>query len=159
MSGNETDMDDGPAEQAVFEAIAGALQPAELPAERRARMRTRILAGAAAVEPPAGTATYRGDDGWVVASEFVHFRMLRVDEAAGTAEMLVRLLPGVVVPEHSHAKEEQMVILEGECHVGEHLLRQGDVHVAPAGTRHAPITTRSGVLLFLRSEFPLPAQP
>jgi quercetin dioxygenase-like cupin family protein len=159
MTVNDADMNDDQDEQAALEAIAGALQPAELTAERRARMRARVLAATAIAGPPAGTATYRGDDDWVIASEFVRFRMLRVDEAAGTAEMLVRLLPGVVVPEHSHAKEEQMVILEGECHIGEHLLRQGDVHIAAPGTRHAPITTRSGVLLFLRSEFPLPAQP
>jgi putative transcriptional regulator len=84
-------------------------------------------------------------------------KWLRKDEVAGTQEVLIRLGPGAVVPEHSHNKEEHMVILDGELHLGSHLLRQGDVHIAPPGSWHPPITTERGVLMLLRCEYPFPA--
>jgi anti-sigma factor ChrR (cupin superfamily) len=63
----------------------------------------------------------------------------------------------VQVPAHSHRKEEQMIILEGELKVRGHRLRQGDVHVAHPETWHPVITVDRGCLILLRSECPLPA--
>ena len=68
----------------------------------------------------------------------VRMKWLRKDELEGVQELLIRLAPGAVVPEHSHNKEEHMVILDGELHLGSHLLRQGDVHIAPPGSWHPP---------------------
>jgi quercetin dioxygenase-like cupin family protein len=81
-------------------------------------------------------------------------KLLRRDPVAGTQEMLLRLGAGVQVPAHSHSKEEQIIILEGELMLGEHLLRQGDVHVAPPGSWHPVITVERSCLLLLRSEIP-----
>jgi quercetin dioxygenase-like cupin family protein len=143
-------------EQRVFSALGESLTPAALPPDLHARLRHRILQAAAPA--PEGTTTWRlRDAGWFSPAPHVEMKQLRLDEAAGTQEMLIRLAPGVRVPEHSHRKEEQMIILEGECHVGDHLLKQGDVHVAPPGSWHPAITTQRGVLLLLRCEHPLPA--
>lgn len=140
-------------------ALAAALAPRTVDGDRRAALRERILRRVAQERAPLpGTTTWRtADDGWFEPAPFVRMKVLRIDERAGTQELLIRLEPGVRVPEHSHSKEEHMVILEGELHVGEHLLRTGDVHVAAPGTWHPAITTRIGVLLLLRCEHPLPA--
>ena len=50
--------------------------------------------------------------------------------------------PGGVVPAHRHEREEEFIILEGECHIGTHKLVAGDVHIAAAGSWHEPVTTR-----------------
>jgi len=150
--------DDADAERA-FEALARTIRPAPLDETRRERMRARVLQAAQAsvvgVAPPRGTQSFdAGEDGWLAASEFARVKILRIDSEAGMQEMLVRLLPGVVVAAHTHQRQETMVILEGDCHVGEHLLSTGDVHIAPGGSWHPPITTCSGALIYLRGEYP-----
>lgn len=150
------DIADDELERQVHGAIGTALAPQPMPPGVQSRLRSRIAA--LATTPPEGTATWRvGDDGWSGRTPGVAMKLLRRDTVAGTQEMLLRLGAGVQVPAHSHTKEEQMVILEGELRVGEHLLRQGDVHVAPPGSWHPMITVERGCLLLLRSEFPLPA--
>lgn len=146
-------------EAAGWAALAAALAPRNVAADRHAVLRDRILRRVAQERAPLpGTTTWRAvDDGWFDPAPFVRMKVLRIDEQAGTQELLIRLEPGVRVPEHSHSKEEHMVILEGELHVGEHLLRTGDVHVAAPGTWHPSITTRTGALVLLRCEHPLPA--
>jgi quercetin dioxygenase-like cupin family protein len=64
--------------------------------------------------------------------------------------------PGGTVPAHRHECEEEFIVLEGECHIGTHKLVAGDVHIAPAGTWHEPVTTQTGVLVLLRGEYPHP---
>ena len=148
--------DDETLEAAAYAALTDALRPVPLADSRRAAMRARILAQAA--PPPAGTETFRVQDGgWFSPAPRIEMKLLRCDEAAGTQELLIRLGAGVRIPEHSHAKEEQMVILSGECHLGEHLLRAGDTHVAPPGSWHPAITVEQEVLMLLRAEYPLPA--
>jgi quercetin dioxygenase-like cupin family protein len=61
-----------------------------------------------------------------------------------------------VIPAHRHEREEQFIILEGECYIGTHRLVAGDVHIAAAGSWHEPVTTESGVVVLLRGEYPHP---
>lgn len=150
-------MDDDTEAEAVFAALAAAVPAVELGQGQRDRLRRRIIERIAAAPPPSGTETFRSEgDGWLTSSEFIEMKMLRVDETEGTQELLIRFLPGVSVPAHSHLKEEQMIIIEGECYIGEHPLRAGDVHVAPAGSWHPVITSKTGTLLLLRCEYPFP---
>ena len=150
-------MDDDTESELVFAALATAVAPVELGHDQRARLRERIIARITAAAPPSGTETFRSQgDGWLTSSEYIAMKMLRVDEIAGTQELLIRFLPGVSVPAHSHLKEEQMIIIEGECFIGEHPLRAGDVHIAPAGSWHPAITSKTGTLLLLRCEYPFP---
>lgn len=152
-------MDDDTATESVFAALAEAVASVELGEDQRARLRRRIIEQIAAAPPPSGTETFRSQgEGWLTSSEFIELKLLRIDKAAGTQELLVRFRPGVEVPAHSHLKEEQMIIIEGECCIGEHPLRAGDVHIAPAGSWHPAITTKTGTLLLLRCEYPIPYQ-
>jgi quercetin dioxygenase-like cupin family protein len=149
-------MNDEIIEQQVFAELGAAFVPAPMVAAQRDALRARIVSRT--LPPPDGTTTYRvSDDGWFDAAPNVRMKLLRRDLAEGTQEMLIRLGAGVRVPEHSHRKEEQMIILEGECHLGGHLLRAGDTHVAPPGSWHPAITVEHSVLMLLRSEYPLPA--
>jgi quercetin dioxygenase-like cupin family protein len=77
------------------------------------------------------------------------------DEAAAT--VLIRALPGARLAAHRHSKEELLIVLEGECHTGTHPLRAGDIHFAGAGSWHDDITTRTGVVVLIRGEYPAPA--
>ena len=156
MSGPATpDDEDMPLD--LQESLASAVRPAELGAEQRDRMRRRIV-DRAREQAPEGTRTLRANEGdWIQVAPFVEVRELRRDEASGTHTSLMRLRPGGVVPAHRHEREEEFIILEGECQIGTHKLVAGDVHIASAGSWHEQVTTRSGVLVLLRGEYPHPS--
>lgn len=139
------------------ESLASAVRPAELGAEQRDRMRRRIV-DRAREQAPEGTRTLRANDGeWIEIAPLVEVRELRRDEEPGTHTSLMRMRPGGVIPAHSHEREEEFIILEGECQIGTHRLVAGDVHIAAAGSWHEQVTTRSGVLVLLRGEYPHPS--
>jgi quercetin dioxygenase-like cupin family protein len=141
----------------LIATIADSLQPMELSAERRDRMRDRVLQ-LARESTPAGTITVRSTAAeWLEIAPHVSMRELHRDESAGTHTSLMRMSAGGVIPPHRHSRDEVFVILEGECHIGTHLLCAGDVHAAKAGSTHAAITTRSHVLVLIRGEYPYPA--
>ena len=149
--------DDGDLLQDLQDRLAAAVAPAELGTEQRNRMRRRIVE-LAREQPPEGTRTLRGgESAWVEIAPFVEVRELRRDEAAGMHTSLMRLRPGGVVPAHRHEREEEFIILEGECYIGSHRLVAGDVHLAAAGSGHEPVTTESGVVVLLRGEYPHPS--
>lgn len=157
MSSPQDMHDDAELERQTFERLAASLTPTPLSPDRHLAVRARLLAQIA--PPPDGTTTFRKDgDGWTPTAPNVEMKMLRIDAEAGTSEMLIRLGAGVRIPEHSHRKEEQMIILEGELLLGDHLLQAGDSHVAPPGSWHPAITVARSVLMLLRSEYPLPAE-
>ena len=140
----------------LAESVALAVKPAELAIEQRDRMRKRVLQRARDTAPE-GTATQRGSHtDWIEIAPLVEIRELWRDQAAGTHVSLMRMQPGGVIPMHRHTKDEDFVVLEGECHIGRHLLRAGDSHKASAGSIHADVTTRTGVTVLIRGEFPYP---
>jgi quercetin dioxygenase-like cupin family protein len=143
--------------QDLQDALAAAVQPAELGIELRDRMRRRTLE-LAREQSPAGTRTLRAAEAeWIEVAPFVEVRELRRDEVAGMHTSLMRMRPGGMVPAHRHEREEEFIVLEGECYIGTHRLVAGDVHIAAAGTLHEPVTTQTGVLVLLRGEYPHPA--
>ena len=63
-------------------------------------------------------------------------KTLLMDRATGLVTALMRMAPGVKLPDHQHVKIEQTYVLEGslccpegECHAGQFVWR-------PAGSRH-----------------------
>lgn len=149
--------DDNMLMQDLQDALAAAVQPAELGTDLRDRMRRRMLE-LAREQPPEGTQTLRGGEAaWIEVTPFVEVRELRRDERAGTHTSLMRMRPGGSVPAHRHERDEEFIVLEGECHIGTHKLVAGDVHIAPAGTWHEAVTTTTGVLVLLRGEYQHPS--
>jgi quercetin dioxygenase-like cupin family protein len=142
--------------KSLQDALAAGLRPAELGAEQRERLRRRVLEQARE-RPPEGTRTLRaGEAIWIRIAPFVEIRELQRDEVSGTHTSVLRMHPGGVIPAHRHAREEEFIVLEGECQIGTHKLVAGDVHFAAAGSWHEPVTTRGGVLVLLRGEYPHP---
>ena len=142
--------------KSLQDAFAAGVKPAELGMEQRERLRRRMLEQARE-QAPEGTRTLRADEAvWIQIAPFVEIRELQRDEVSGTHTSLMRMRPGGVIPAHRHAREEEFIVLEGECQIGTHKLVAGDVHIAAAGSWHEPVTTRSGVLVLLRGEFPHP---
>ena len=138
-------------------SLSESLAPVAVSPEAILRMRQRIRSQIPKMRAPAGTNTYRaGGDQWVDGLSGVQLKFLRIDEAAGTQEVLVRFEPGAVVPAHTHTKEEQMIIIEGTVLVGEHRLNAGDMHVAQALSKHDELSSPDGALLLLRCEHPFP---
>ena len=124
--------------KSLQDALAAGVRPAELGVEQRERLRRRIL-DQAREQTPEGTRTLRADESaWIQIAPFVEVRELRRDETSGTHTSLMRMRPGGSVPAHRHEREEEFIVLEGECHIGTHKLVAGDVHIASPGSWHEP---------------------
>ena len=66
----------------------------------------------------------------------VEQKTLLVDRSTGLLTALMKMAPGVKLPDHEHVKIEQTYVLEGSlmCHEGE--CRRGQFVWRPAGSRH-----------------------
>src|SRR5512134_1960124 len=149
--------DDLRADGPLLVELAAGLKPAQLSGEQREGMRARLRSTLSA-QLPEGMTTLRGADGeWLSINPLVQIKVLRVDAAAGNQTLLLRAAPGAVLPRHRHSREEEFIVLEGECRIGELRLSAGDAHFAAAGSWHEDITTESGVLVLVRGEYPAPA--
>ena len=148
---------DGDLSESMQRAFASAVRPAELSSEQRERLRRRILERALD-QASAGTRTLRATEGeWIEIRPFVEVRELCRDAASGMHTSLVRIWPGGIIPAHRHEREEECIVLEGEFQIGAHKLSAGDVHIAAAGSWHEQVSSRSGALVLLRGEYPLPS--
>jgi len=146
-----------PIETALFARLAAALPSHELPGEQRERMRRRVMQSIAS-GPSSDTTTVRADGGeWIALSPLVKVKVLRVDALAGNQTVLVRAEPGGSLPRHQHRHDEEFIVLEGECRIGNLQLHAGDATFAPAGSWHDEITTDTGVLVLCRGEYPAPS--
>jgi len=64
---------------------------------------------------------------------------------------LTRLAAGSRLPAHVHVGDEESLVLEGSCYLGDVFLTQGDYMVARTGSRHGEVYSPEGCLLFVRS--------
>ena len=139
----------------LFTRMANALRAVQLPDEQRDRLRARLQS---LTTLPAGMSTLRGADAeWLALNPLVEIKVLRVDAAAGNQTVLLRAARGAVLPRHRHSRDEEFIVLEGQCHIGSLRLEAGDAHFAAAGSWHDDITTETGVLVLVRGEYPAPA--
>lgn len=152
-----SERDDDTGLEALFATLATGLKPATISDTQRSRMRERVRAIPAA-QLPAGMATLRGAAGdWLSLNPLVQIKVLRVDAEAGNQTVLIRAAAGAMLPRHRHSRDEEFIVLEGECRIGELRLEAGDAHFTAAGSWHDDITTDSGVLVLVRGEYPSPA--
>lgn len=146
---------DGAGEGAsLLEMFVDALKETQLSDAQRQALGERVLAATAECTPPL-TETVRAQSvPWQQAWTGVWLRVMRRDVGADLQVTVLRIEEGGRVPGHVHAKDEECLVLEGEILIGSHRLRQGDYHLARAGTHHPDITSPSGALLMVRSEIP-----
>ncbi|MEE4376044.1 MAG: cupin domain-containing protein [Candidatus Competibacteraceae bacterium] len=136
-------------------AISEAVKPHPLTAERKESMRSRILNRIATTPAPApaGTLTVRADErGWIAITPQIEIKVLHRDLEQNVQTTLWRVQPGAFVPPHYHQLNEECLVLEGEIKVGDHIVRQGDMHIALAGHTHPKVESTTGALLLLRAE-------
>lgn len=126
------------------DAAIDAIEPVTPPAELRARILDAVRG------TPQNSRTVRADEGrWLRVLDGVTVKQLSVDEARGTATILMSLAPGARVPGHDHRGPEDSFVISGSCHIGPTFLRQGDFHHADGGTHHAEIVSDEGCVLLL----------
>ena len=138
----------------VLAALLSALPEARLDAGRKARLRERVLARAAAAgEPEPLMRILRAGEGeWRTFLPRIHLKLLRLDPERGTQTSLWRLDPGAVIPAHDHAGEEECLILEGGVTWDDVVYGPGDYLLARPGLRHTAFHSERGALLMIRSE-------
>lgn len=117
------------------------------------RARRKVLEGIAYASSSKHTTIHAGADGWQPFLDGVRCKVL--NEAANVLSYLLWLEPGAVLPAHRHPIDEECIVLEGELRMGDTLvMRAGDYHLGRAGVLHAPITSDTGALVFLRGAPP-----
>ena len=88
------------------------------------------------------------DHGWERMAPGVERKVLWV--SGGAQSCMVRMAPGASVTAHSHAMDEECVVLEGTLHIGPDIvLNAGDFHVGRKGSTHELATTQTGALVVL----------
>ncbi len=107
------------------------------------RLAQRIAAdtGKPAAPPPAPQ--YREPD-WEEVAPGIFCKLLANDAARDRVSMLVRLLPNVEYPPHTHAGLEELHLLEGELWIDDRKLHPGDYNRAEAPTGDKRVWSETG---------------
>lgn len=132
-----------------------------LPAERGERLQQRLLARIAAqTTRQDALASVRADEGrWQPFVSGIQVKFLR--RSGAFQSYLLQLAPGSVLPPHRHPLIEECVVLEGSLRIrngrDDIIATKGTFHLAPAGEKHATISTDTGALIYLRGAVPSPA--
>src|ERR1700733_6422513 len=136
----------------LTDAFVDGIAPVELGTAERERMRARILKRVAAT-PPSGMMTVRAHEGvWRDFGPGVQIKVLHEEISTNAMSYLLRMEPGARVPVHSHTQEEDCLVLEGEPPIGDQVMGSGDWHLARPGSTHVDFWSKTGCLLFIRSE-------
>jgi anti-sigma factor ChrR (cupin superfamily) len=109
----------------------------------QARLASRIAqdTGKPAVKPPP---RQWQEPEWEEVAPGIFCKLLATDEVSHQVSMLVRLLPNVEYPPHTHAGIEELHLLEGELWIDERKLRPGDYNRAPPGTGDKRVWSETG---------------
>jgi anti-sigma factor ChrR (cupin superfamily) len=81
---------------------------------------------------------------WEEVSPGIFCKLLANDTQRRRVSMLVRLLPNVEYPPHTHAGLEELHLLDGELWIDERKLRAGDYNRAEAPTSDKRVWSETG---------------
>ncbi len=99
------------------------------------------------------TRTVRAADlAWEPFLPGVERKILFVDKTAMVSGVLYKVAPGASVGNHSHGMIEECLVIEGEIDIDGMTVRAGDVHLAMPGSRHGPLSSRLGALVYIRGD-------
>jgi anti-sigma factor ChrR (cupin superfamily) len=129
-----------PAVDALVAWPADVLRPT---ASLQSRLAQRIAAdtGADPVLPPARQWT---EPDWEEVAPGIFCKLLATDTERDRVSMLVRLLPGVEYPPHTHAGLEELHLLDGELWIDERKLYPGEYNRAEAPTGDKRVWSETG---------------
>jgi anti-sigma factor ChrR (cupin superfamily) len=81
---------------------------------------------------------------WEEVAPGILCKLMATDTNAHRVSMLVRLLPGVEYPPHTHAGLEELFLLDGELWIDERKLYPGDYNRAAAGSGDKRVWSETG---------------
>jgi anti-sigma factor ChrR (cupin superfamily) len=116
------------------------LRPAPSLQERLAR-RVAADTGGELVAPPA---RQWSEPDWEEVAPGIFCKLLATDARKDVVSMLVRLLPGVAYPPHTHAGVEELHLLDGELWIEDRKLHPGDYNRATPGTGDKRVWSETG---------------
>ena len=147
---------------AVTEALARSLRKGPQPSTglrerilreaQRHKAQAAMLAHLESLQPkPLGGLAFlkaAGEGGWLpLRVPGAAVKVLSFDPASRHAVLLGKLEPGARYPAHVHQRPEDLVMLSGDLHVGDEVLRPGDFHHAEAGSSHGVNWSEQGCVL------------
>ena len=147
---NHTDDEHDNTEAELTEMICQALATSDMPLPNRPALRSRLLSRVNASHcVQAKWITVRSRDGdWHDVKAGVRAKTLW--DGAHSSSILIEMQPGASLPMHRHASLEEGIVLTGGFQIDGRELGPGDYHMSYAGSRHGRITSRQGVLAYLR---------
>jgi anti-sigma factor RsiW len=112
-------------------------------ASLKQRLASRIAAdkGVARVDPP--PREWKEPD-WEEVAPGIFCKILATDTERDRVTMLVRLLPGVSYPPHTHAGVEELHLLDGELWIEDRLLFPGDYNYGTPGASDTRVYSETG---------------
>jgi quercetin dioxygenase-like cupin family protein len=116
------------------------LRPAASLQDRLAR-RIAAETGEAPVVPPA---RQWQEPAWEEVAPGIFCKLMATDTKSHRVSMLVRLLPGVEYPPHTHAGLEELFLLDGELWIDDRKLYPGDYNRAEAGSGDKRVWSETG---------------
>jgi len=113
------------------------------PASVQERLARRIAAETG--ENPVLPTTPTWDEpAWEEAAPGIFCKLMATDTQRHRVSMLVRLLPGVEYPPHTHAGLEELFLLDGELWINDRKLYPGDYNRAEASTADTRVWSETG---------------
>lgn len=109
----------------------------------QSRLASRIAEGTGDA-PEALPAPQWSEPGWEEVAPGIFCKLLANDAERHRVSMLVRLLPNVEYPPHTHAGLEELHLLDGELWIDERKLVPGDYHRAEAPTGDKRVWSETG---------------
>ena len=107
------------------------------------RLAVRIAQETGALAAPQAETGWREPD-WLEVSPGIFCKLLATDAERHRVSMLVRLLPGVEYPAHSHAEFEELHLLAGELWIDDRKLFPGDYQSARSATTDLRVWSETG---------------
>lgn len=142
-----TDPDFPEQSRVLVERLAEAMRsaaPPNITAAARSRLLERVRAAEAAQRTLVMKPLAQGE--WRALVPGVRVKPLSRPQRA----FLLDIAPGASLPAHRHFEDEECVVLCGEVRIRELRVHTGDYHLAPANSRHAPVSSPDGALIYLR---------
>lgn len=113
------------------------------PSALQERLAQRIAAETG--EQPKPVPTRQWDEpAWEEVAPGIFCKLMATDTQAHRVSMLVRLLPGVEYPPHTHAGLEELFLLDGELWIDDRKLYPGDYNRAEAGSSDTRVWSETG---------------
>lgn len=147
---NNIDDEHNNTEAELTEMICQALATNDMPLPNRPALRSRLLSRVNASQcAQAKWITVRSREGdWRDVKSGVRTKTLW--DGPHSSSVLIEMRPGASLPVHRHASLEEGIVLTGGFQLDGKELGPGDYHMSHAGSRHGRITSRQGVLAYLR---------